>query len=163
MKLATKVLLPGLLLFLTATTAFSQNQNRPDEGTIGLSASVQSGQTSLMLPIWTSDNVVIAPVLGFVHEQDSFTRLNIGVKPRFYQDLGSDFASYIGVQGLLQYTDPNVGDEVTDFLLGANGGGEYFLSSHFSLGVEGQLNFLFRDDNDNGFSTGAAVIGTYYF
>lgn len=161
MKKATQTLFLLLFCFLFTVTAFSQN--RPDEGTIGLSASFQGNQTSLMLPIWASEDIVIAPVFGIVHEENNFTALNLGVKPRFYRSLGNDFASYFGFQGLLQYTSPEVGDDTTNFLIGANGGGEYFLNSHFSLGVEGQFNFLLRDSDDNRVATGAALTGTYYF
>lgn len=152
-----------ILLLLTAAAAPGVAQNRPAEGSIGLSASVQGNQTSLLVPIWASDDLVVAPVVGIVHEQDSFTSFNIGVKPRFYRNLGSNFASYLGFQGLIQHTSPDVGDDITDIVLGANGGGEYFLDDHFSLGVEGQLNYLLRDGNSNRIATGAAVSATYYF
>lgn len=161
MKTATKLTLFSFFVFFFAIEGYSQN--RPEKGTVGLSASFQSNQTNLMLPIWTSEDVVIAPVFGIVHESDSFTTINLGVKPRFYRSLGNNFASYLGFQGLLQYTSPEVGDEITNFLVGANGGGEYFFNTHFSVGVEGQLNFIIRDGNDNRLATGAAVVGTYYF
>jgi hypothetical protein len=161
MKKATLSLFVLLICLTFATMAYSQN--RPDEGSIGISASFQGNQTNLMLPIWTTEDIVIAPVFGVVHEADSFTTLNLGVKPRFYRDLGSNFASYFGFQGLLQYTSPEVGDEITNFLLGANGGGEYYLSNRFSVGVEGQLNLLIRDNTENRLATGAAVTASYYF
>ncbi|MDX1586432.1 MAG: hypothetical protein R3222_06805 [Balneolaceae bacterium] len=156
---ATFVLFLTLSLFSTATFG----QNIPEKGTIGLSASFQGNQTNLTMPIWTSDNVVIAPLLGIVHETDSFTTINLGVKPRFYRAMGDDFASYFGFQGLLQNNSPEFGDDVTNFLIGINGGGEYFLNTHFSMAVEGQLNFLIRDNTDDRISTGAAITGTYYF
>lgn len=150
-----------LTLILSASSVYGQNI--PEKGTIGLSASFQGDQTNLTMPIWTSDNVVIAPLLGIVHETDSFTTINVGVKPRFYRALGDDFASYFGFLGLLQNNSPEFGDDVTNFLVGINGGGEYFLNTHFSMGVEAQLNFLIRDNNDDRISTGAAITGTYYF
>lgn len=161
MKNATKLL--PLLLALLLTAPEANAQNRPDEGTVGLTASIQSGQTNLRAPIWFSDDLSVAPILGINHRADAFTDLNIGVSPRFYQDMGSNFASYIGAQGLVQYTSPEVGPEDTDLLLGATGGGEYFLGGHFSLGVEGQLNFFINDNGNDAFSTAAAVMGTYYF
>lgn len=161
MQKATKNLF--LILFCLVFTATAYSQNRPDEGSIGLSVEFQGDRTSLMLPYWTTEDIVIAPVFGLVHESDDFTAINIGVKPRFYRSLGNNFASYIGAQGILQYISPEVGDELTNFLLGATGGGEYFLDEHFSLGVEGQLNFLIRDETENRLSTGAAISGTYYF
>lgn len=161
MKIATRLSLFLVLLLFIATT--SMGQNRAGAGSVGLSASVQSSQTNLQLPIWVNENITIAPVFGFNHQTDSFTSINVGVAPRFYQSLGSDFASYIGARGMLQHTSPEVGEEDTDLLLGGTGGGEYFLDEHFSMGVEGQLNLLFNDNSDNALSTGAAIIGTYYF
>lgn len=161
MKIVTRLLILCFFLLFAATTAYSQNI--PEQGTVGLSASLQGNQTNLMVPIWTSEDLVIAPLLGIVHEADNFTTINLGVKPRFYQSMGSNFASFLGLQGILQYTSPIVGDDVTDFLIGANGGGEYFLDSHFSLGVEGQLNLLLRDSDNNRVSTGVAITGSYYF
>ena len=151
-----------LIVFaISATTVLAQNV--PEKGTVGLSASFQGNQTNLTVPIWASDSIVIAPLLGIVHETDSFTTINLGVKPRFYRAMGDDFASYFGFQAILQDTSPEFGDDITNFLVGVNGGGEYFLDSHFSMGVEGQLNFLIRDNTDDRIATGAAITGTYYF
>jgi len=161
MKIATKLCL--ILAFIGFTATATQAQNRPSEGDVGLTASLQSNQTNIMLPIWASNNLVIAPVVGFSNVEDEYTNFNVGINPRFYQKLGSDFATYIGVRGLLQYHSPENSDSSSDFLLGAGVAGEYFLGSHFSLGVEAQLNFLIKDDSHNHFGTGTAIMGTYYF
>ena len=160
-KVAKAVLLTTIFTFV-ASGLYAQNQ-KPENGAWGLTASIQGSQTNLQVPIWVTDDIVIAPVFGLNHQDNTFTRINLGVTPRFYQDMGSNFASYIGARVLLQRTSPDVGPDDNDFLLGATGGGEYFLSQHFSLGVEGQLNFLFNDNGNNGISTGAAIQGTYYF
>ena len=141
----------------------SHGQNLPEEGTLGLRASLQSGQSTLEIPIWVSDNLVVAPQVGIVNEEDNFTSLTLGVKPRFYQSLGNDYASYLGGLLALQLVSPDVGDEITDIQIGVNGGGEYFLDPRFSLGVEGRLNWLLRDNDSNRLATGAAVTGTFYF
>lgn len=161
MKTVTKLFSLFLAVFLISTTAYAQD--RPTQSNFGLTASIQGNQTNLQVPIWLNDNVTIAPVFGINHQQDNFTSINLGVAPRFYQDMGSDFAAYLGARGILQRTSPEVGPEDSDFLLGATGGGEYFLSGHFSLGVEAQLNFLVNDNGSDRLSTGAAVMGTYYF
>lgn len=164
MKIVTKLSLLLITLFLFGISSMAYAQDRPGEGSVGLSASIQSGQTNLQIPIWLTDNVTIAPVFGLNHLEDASTSLNVGVAPRFYQDLGNDFGSYIGARGIIRHTSNDVNDnDETDILLGATGGGEYFLDNHFSLGVEGQLNFLINDGSNNSLSTGAAVIGTYYF
>lgn len=164
MKTVTKSILLSAIVLLAATTAYSQN--RPDAGTVGLSASLQSSQTTLKVPIWASENIVIAPLFGITHQDDNYSSINVGLNPRFYQTLGSDFATYIGAQGILLHTSVDgdgAGDDSSNFLLGASGGGEYFLDEHFSLGVEGQLNFLFEENDNNSIATAAAVIGTFYF
>ncbi len=161
MKNVAKLLSLGFALMLITTTAFAQNQ--PTDSNFGLTASLQGNQTNLQIPIWLNDNITIAPVFGINHQQDSFTSINLGVAPRFYQDMGSNFATYLGARGILQRTSPEVGPEDTDFLLGATGGGEYFLGNHFSIGVEAQLNFLINDNGGDRLSTGAALMGTYYF
>ena len=161
MKSVTNFLTLFFAITLLSTTAFAQE--RPTQSTFGLTASIQGNQTNLQVPIWLNDNVTIAPIFGINHQQDNFTSINLGVTPRFYQDMGSDFATYLGARGILQRTSPEVGPEDSDFLLGATGGGEYFLNGRFSLGVEAQLNFLVNDNGSDRLSTGAAVMGTYYF
>lgn len=161
MKSVTKLFTLCFTLLLISSASFAQD--RPTDSSFGLTASLQGNQTNLQIPIWLNDNVTIAPVFGINHQQDNFTSINLGVAPRFYQDMGSDFATYLGARGILQRTSPEVGPEDTDFLLGATGGGEYFLSGRFSLGAEAQLNFLLNDGGNNSFSTGAAIMGTYYF
>ncbi|HLR25431.1 MAG TPA: hypothetical protein VK112_06155 [Fodinibius sp.] len=161
MKTVTKLFLFIAVIGFATTTAYAQN--RPDVGSVGIMASLQSEQTNIKLPIWASERIVIAPVVGISHVDDNYTQFNVGINPRFYQSLGNDFATFIGVQGLLQHTSPEQGDNDSDFLLGASGGGEYFLDEHFSLGVEGQLNFLIEDSSNNAFATAAAITGTFYF
>ena len=162
MKTIAKALLLVTIITFAATDALAQDQ-KPGNGAWGLTASIQGSQTNLQAPIWVSDDIVIAPVFGLNHRDNSFTTINLGITPRFYQDVGDNFGSYIGARALLQRTSPDVGPDDNDFLLGATGGGEYFPSNHFSFGVEAQLNFLFNDNGNNGISTGAAIQGTYYF
>ncbi len=160
MKIITKIFSIGIALFFASSAVFAQNQ---PTGNIGLTASLQGGQTNLQVPIWVADNVAVAPIFGLNYQQDNFTTINIGVTPRFYQNLDNNFGSYIGARGIIQHTSPEVGDNDTDIVIGPTGGGQYFFSEHFSIGVEGQLNFLLNDNGSNRISTGAAIMGTYYF
>lgn len=161
MKRATIISLFSLTLLLTAITASAQNE--PNPGTVGLTASLQNVQTNIEIPIWASQNIVIAPMIGLNYQEDNYTTINIGLSPRFYQHLGNNFATYIGAQGIVQQTSPNFGNDITDVLIGATGGGEYFLSDHFSIGVEGQLNYLFNDNGGNILKTSTAIAGSVYF
>ncbi|HLR76840.1 MAG TPA: hypothetical protein VK106_04220 [Balneolaceae bacterium] len=161
MQKITKLSLLILFITFSANTVFSQDI--PDEGSVGITASFQGNQTNIMLPIWVSNHVVVAPLVGLEHRQDNYTTVNIGIKPRFYQSLGYNFASYFGLAGLVNHTSPDAGDNTTNFIIGINGGGEYYLSEHFGVGVEAQLNFLIADESNNVLSTGAAITGSYYF
>jgi hypothetical protein len=148
-----------LIMASSAEEGFSQNI--PGEGTLGITASVQSGQTNLLFPYRISDQVAIAPLIGFQSVEDGLTRLQVGIKPQFFRVTGSDFVTYLGGLGMIRIDSPNVGDNDSSFILGFNGGGEYYLSSHFSLGVEGLVNIVL--DNRNSIGTGAAVNATFYF
>lgn len=161
MKFLTELFL--ICAILLGSMALAHAQNQPSTGTVGLTASLQGNQTNIKFPVWATENIVVAPVLGLNHRAESFTSLNIGVSPRYYNKLGSDFASYIGALAILQRTSPELGANDTDFLLGAAGGGEFFADEHFSFGIEGQLNYLFNDNDNDALSTGAAITGTYYF
>jgi hypothetical protein len=155
-----KTSIPFLLLsFLMLGTAQTvQSQNVPGEGTLGIQASIQSGQSDLLFPYRLSSDLSIAPLIGFNSVEDQGSNFRVGVKPQFYRDIGSNFATYIGGLGIIRI-DSN--DSDTSFVLGFNGGGEYYLSNRFSLGVEGQINLTIDDRNAIG--TGAAVAATYYF
>src|SRR5699024_9107932 len=142
MKTVTKLFLFIAVIGFATTTAYAQN--RPDVGSVGIMASLQSEQTNIKMPIWASERIVIAPVAGTSHDDDIYIQFNVAIYPLCYPSLCNDFATIIGVQGLLQHTSPEQGDNDSDFLLGASGGGEYILDEHFSLGVEGQLNFLIK-------------------
>lgn len=136
-------------------------QNVPGEGTLGIQASIQSNQTDILFPYRISNDVSIAPLIGFQSVENGLTTLRVGIKPQFFRSIGNDFATYLGGLGVIRLDSPNVGDNNTSFTLGFNGGGEYYLSSSFSLGVEGLVNIIL--DNNNAVSTGAAVSATYYF
>lgn len=150
-----------LSLFLAFSNADAQN--RPSEGTIGVAASIQGSSTNFSLPIWISEDLVVAPIFGLYHQEGNSTNLNIGVTPRFYRTLGDNFGSYIGARGIINQNSPDNADDTTDFLLGATGGGEYFLDNNFSLSVELQLNLSINDTENNVLSTGSAVTASYYF
>ncbi len=150
-----------LLIFISLPLQEAHSQNVPGEGTLGITASVQSGQTNLLFPYRVTDQVAIAPMIGFRSVENGLTTLQVGIKPQFFRAIGNDFATYLGGLGMIRIDSPNVGDNDSSFVLGFNGGGEYYLSSHFSLGVEGLVNIVL--DNQNSISTGAAVNATFYF
>lgn len=151
-----------LISFLVFTiTKSAEAQNVPGEGTLGVRASIQASQTDLLFPYRISNDVAIAPLIGFQSVENGLTTLRVGIKPQFFRTIGNDFATYLGGLAVIRLDSPNVGDNNTSFILGFNGGGEYYLSSRFSLGVEGLVNIIL--DNNNAIGTGAAVAATYYF
>lgn len=155
------LLLAVSLLLLTLYPADLRAQNVPGEGSVGIAASLQGQQLDILVPYWVTDEIALAPLFGFHNVENSFTRLRIGAKPKFYQTLGDNFATFIGGQVVFEHFDPNAGDGEGILFLGGGFGGEYFFSPHFSLGVEGQLNIRVADQNE--FRTGGAFTGTFYF
>lgn len=85
----------------------------------------------------------------------------MGVKPKFYQTLGDGFGSYISGLVAFEHYDPEAGDSDGILSLGGGLGGEYYFSTHFSLGIEAMLNI--RLNNQNTLGTGAALTSSFYF
>lgn len=151
-----------LCICLISGTIYAQKV--PDPGSVGISAFLQSDQKEILLPIWISRRVVIAPLINIFHQEGNATDIRIGVKPRWYQHIGSDFAGYVGMQALIQEKlSVDQTFDHTNYIVGVNTGGEYFFSPHFSMGVEALLNVFFEQYADDAVSTGAGITGTYYF
>jgi hypothetical protein len=165
------------LLFLAALflTPHASAQTEPDPG-IGLSASVQTGQFDIALPVWTSPSLAIIPSVGIDFAQDIGTDLRAGLAARFYRRV-AEVSPYFAVRGGVLFFSPaelEDGpelDSVVDFLVGGAFGAEAFLLPAFSLGVEAQLNATFSGEESARFgnpgnvnvNTGAAVTATVYF
>lgn len=139
----------------------AQAQNYPTTGTVGLEASIQGSQNAISVPIWVTDNITISPMLGFTTRESGPSELRVGLKPRYYTSIGNGAATFVGFQAAVDYVNPEFGDSDSDVLIGLLGGGDYFFNHHFSVGVEGQLNFFMNENRT--VSTGAAVRAAYYF
>jgi hypothetical protein len=141
-----------------------------DPRTIGISASLQSGQPDLHLPIWASPTVVIAPTVSYMRQTDQKTDLGIGIALRLYVRQGKTMP-YIGGRFVFYSLEVEGGEKQRDYQFGPAAGGEYFFSDYFSVGVEGQLNITISDEgsmrvgNPDGttFNTASAVSATFYF
>jgi len=139
-------------------------------GKAGLSASLQSGQQDIAVPIWTSEKFMIMPMVSFVSVSDQGRDRWLGLALRFYRDEGRA-RHYVGLRGVLLAFNPKQGDSMTDYLVGPSVGGEYFLDAQFSLTVEGQVNVSISHENSPRFgnpdgtniNTATAVYGTFYF
>jgi len=145
-------------------------QDKPRAGLVGLSASFQSAQADILLPIWLSDRFSLAPAVGLTWAEDNGSDIRVGIAPRFFLT-STKVAPYIGGRVGVLIASPSNGDATTDWIGGLAFGGEYFIDDHFSVGVESQLNVTFSDTKSTRFgnpgktnvNTGAAVFATVYF
>lgn len=163
-----------LSIFVTSTALAQTGGNvalsTPTAGDVGIAASLQGEQLDVILPIWLGDNFVLAPAVGLVMADGLGTDLRLAAMARFYLRK-STVSTYIGPKiGAILFS-PTSGSSTTDILVGGMLGGEYFLTSQFSLGAEVQLNAFFADDASVRFgnpgktsiNTGSAVYATLYF
>ncbi len=162
------ILIAIAIVLATAPTALSQTEKSSHN--IGLSASIQDGQFDILLPVWFSNHLCIAPAVGLLWAEEGASDIRLAIVPRyfFYKE---QFAPYIGARLGALIASPNEGESTTDLLIGLAGGGEYFLDEHFSFGVEAQLNLTLSDEfsarfgnpDKKTFNTAAAVFATVYF
>ena len=160
----------GVLVILQFSSGRAAAQDSLRAGRVGMSASVQSGQFDVLVPIWLSSQFSISPAVGIAWAEDNGSDVRIGVVPRFFFNTGK-IAPFIGGRIGLLHSSPKSANVSTDWIVGLAGGGEYFLDEHFSFGVESQLNLLISDVESTRFgnpgkytiNTGAAVFATIYF
>ena len=137
---------------------------------MGISASLQSGQFDILVPVWATNTFSIAPALGLLWAEDGGTDFRFALVPRFYFRKDK-VAPFIGGRVGVLVSNPKGGTNATDWIVGLSGGGEYFLDDHFSLGIESQLNLSISDKTSNRFgnpgrltlNTAAAAYATFYF
>jgi hypothetical protein len=163
----------GIILFYGYCANNSFAQEADSTSTYGLTASFQSSQLDILVPVWISSRVSVAPEVGLAWENGTGADLHLGIAPRFYLSRNK-VSPYYGLQVAMLKTIPSSGSGVTsttDWLAGFTFGGEYFLDNHLSFGVEAQGNFTFSDPNSSrfgnpgktNFNTAAAVFATVYF
>jgi hypothetical protein len=125
-----------------ATVALS---GEPPQRGMGLMAAVQDEQMDIIVPMWVTPNVTLAPAVRLVSVSDGYSDIGLGGIVRFYQR-GQVVSPYVGIRGMALIFSPNGADGWTDILAGAAVGGDYFIDQHLSLGVEAQLNATFSSD-----------------
>lgn len=155
------------LCLIGLTTAI--NAQTDFEKKIGMTVSIQSGQSGLQFPYWISQKVVLTPTLAYSSLTDNGSSLGLGLAIRFNQST-SNSVPYFGLRVGMDFRFPETGDTRTATVVGTMLGGEHFLDDHFSLGVEFQANVLFwkqvawpDDKSMTLINTGAAALATYYF
>jgi hypothetical protein len=157
-----------LMIFLSANLNFAQNLSH---GSWGISAAVNNSQADLLFPIWLGNSSTIAPGIGVFGLSDIYTDLSAGLVYRYYFKSNSNFSPIIGARAGAIIGIPKTGEGTTDWVAGILGGGEYFFSGNFSVGIEAQFNLAFSDKfstrfgNPDGtsFNTGSVIFATVYF
>ncbi len=140
-------------------------------GSWGISAVVNGAQADILFPIWTGNLNTIAPSIGVANIGGVNTDIAAGLVYHHYIAYTSNFAPIIGFRAGAIFGIPKVGTSTTDWIAGLLGGGEYFFSKNFSMGIEAQLNFDFsaklsnRFGNPGGvnYNTGTVLFATVYF
>lgn len=102
---------------------------------------------SLYVPIQAGDQFVVEPFLGLVRMSEgdfSETLLRLGAGLLYLLDVSDDGRVYVGPRiGVIRSSVSNgFSASDTNLTLGGVVGGEYFLSSAFSLGGEGGLRWI---------------------
>jgi len=145
------------LLLLLGSPARSQETTR----TIGLSASIQTFQSVILVPIWISDRFIIAPGVGVDWTQNVDTDLVFALVPKFYTSMGR-IAPYVSLLGGGMLNLPTGGGRVLDLIFGLAFGGDYFVNPKFSFGVEARVDAFVPDTGNINVSTGAAANVSIY-
>ena len=127
-----------------SSVAVTRAQERVVTRKFGLTASLQGGQAAVMVPLWLSDTVILAPGLAIDYVEKVRSDFGLFLAQRFYINMDR-IAPYIAAQAGVGFNRPDAGTATEDLTLGAGFGGEYFLNPPFSFGIEAQLNGFIVD------------------
>ena len=128
------------------------------------------------VPIAIAPNLRVEPSLGILTADDNTTDvttrdLTIGVGVFLLQKAAQTADLYVGGRLKLNFANvdtPAGDDSSTDFLLAAAIGGEYYVATRFSLGVEAQLGYYNLGDvsgvssDTSGFFTNGVLFARFY-
>jgi hypothetical protein len=157
-----------ILILVSPGINYAQELSHPS---FGITAAVNGSQGDLLFSLWPDNYNSIAPSIGLVNVENSYTDLSLGLAYHHYFRYTKNFSPFLGGRAGILLHMPESGTETSDFFAGIGGGGEYFLSSNFSFGVEAQLNFVFSDENSLRFgnpggtniNTGTVIFASVYF
>jgi len=166
MKKINIILVAIVCILYTLSTSAQENKR-----TWGISAAIQETQLDILFPIWTGTNNIIAPAIGAIYIGDSGTDLRLGLLDRIFFNANETIKPFLGLRAGALISMPDEEDTVTDYVLGILGGGEYFFSDNFSVGVEAQLNMSISDENSGRFgnpggtnvNTATVIFASIYF
>ncbi|MCF8302041.1 MAG: hypothetical protein K9I94_02100 [Bacteroidales bacterium] len=164
-----------LSFFIILFALNNQAQNRPPKGTVGLGASLQSGQYDITVPFWIGEKTVLVPSFLVNIAQGVGTDFGIALAPRYYLSKGK-LAPYVTLRAGVITNVPSADNEaqnenLIDWIGGIGTGGEYFVSPQFSIGVEAQGNvtnsdarsYRFGNPGNTNFNLSTSVSVNIYF
>jgi len=158
-----------VLIALLPILMFAQSEK--ESPSMGLTAAVQQSTFDIQVPIWVSSGTIIAPTFGTRYKQDIGSELDFGLGARFFMNAAAA-RPFIGARAGIFHTSYTSTDHSTmDYIFGTGYGVEYFFNPNFSLGIEGQLNFVFLDLDSPSFieretfniNTAAVLFASIYF
>lgn len=156
------------VMLIKFSPVYADNEKRT--GNIGFSASFQGPQLDYLIPIWTSEQTVILPSFRIIHIGETTTDIGLGFGIR-HNIKGEKAVSYLGFRTGALVLFPQGGETMADFIGGSFFGGEYFLGSKFSAGVEAQINisvshkhsYRFGNPGKMNLNSSTSVYVTFYF
>ncbi len=163
MKVKHSVIIAVLLLLGLISVA--QSQETYVVRKFGLTASIQGGQPAIMVPLWLSDTVILAPGIQILYIENVRSDFGLFLAQRFYMEM-KRVAPYISAQAGVMFNRPDVGTKTEDLRFVAGFGGEYFVNPKFSFGIEALLVGSVIDLSGAsviGIATAMAVYANVYF
>ena len=179
MKHAVRLAL-ALSALALATPAAAQQQPRP---VIGLGISIVPNDTlagvnqtiEIYVPIRIAPQIRLEPSLGIFSSNDGTDHrdFTLGIGGFWVAPVAGPVDLYAGGRLKLNFAHVktttaagSVSDDDTDVSIAATLGGEYYLVTHFSIGLEGQLGYYshgtVNGNNDGFFTTGLAFLRLYF-
>jgi hypothetical protein len=161
-KICRRFILPVIILLVTPALQPSRAfaQEKEVQRSWGLSASLQGGQSALVVPLWLGPKFVVAPNASVNHIDNVGTILGVGLALRLYQGTGR-LMPYWGVRGGSTITMPSGGGSSSSNGAGVFYGGEFFINPRFSFAVEGQVNSVLTSPLT--VATATALMATVHF
>lgn len=159
------ILLTLILPFLLLAEEDTEKPN------MGFSVVVQQSTFDLQIPLWLSDSFILAPAIGTRYQDNIGTEVDFGLAARLFTN-NKSARPYFGFKaGIIYTTFESATSSLMDIIVGPSYGVEYFFNPNISLGIEGQLNFIFFDENSLRFSnpsglninTAAVLFASIYF
>lgn len=134
-----------LSLLMHFTTERAAAQERTVSRKWGLTAIIQNGQGALQAPFWFGNKLTVAPGFSLNYLENGPTIISLYVTPRYYLNQKRISTYVSGTLGARLNNQPAGIGDTTDGLFGAGLGGEFWLNTKFSLGVESRLNIQILD------------------